>query len=77
MMFQKILHSSDLVSAWKNLVWQNFILLEIGRWSSIFRPDSSSQAKVPILVNSYLHLGIKHSECNAICRMSFKFDDII
>jgi hypothetical protein len=35
---------------------------------------SSSQAKVPILVYSYLHLGVKRSECNAICRMSFKFD---
>ena len=43
----------------------------------MLRAHSSSQAKVPILVYSYLHLGIKRSECNAIYRMSFKFDDII
>ena len=48
-----------------------------GSGASPIRVISSLQAKVLILVYSYLHLGVKRSECNAIGRMSFKFDDII
>ena len=62
-----------------------YIVIVLGGKRLLWKPmgndlvysSPSSQAKVPILVYSYLHLGVKCSECNAICRMSFKFDDII
>jgi hypothetical protein len=59
------------------IFWTLILISSIFPRSVFSSPEPSSQAKVSILVYSYLHLGIKRSECNAICRMSFKFDDII